>query len=70
MHLRREQHLLQPLRELWHLLQVEARCLVQLDLENQLGRFRALVEVDLVGLFAEEVGIAVPDEGPIGEIDA
>lgn len=43
--------------------------LVQLDHEDEVGRFLSFLEVDLVRFVAQHVGVAVSDEGPVGEVD-
>lgn len=67
---RREQLLIDELAELGHGGEVVRRRLVELDHQDELGRLLALVEVDLVRLLAQEVGVAVTDERPVGEVDA
>lgn len=67
---RRKELRLQELLELRDRRKVVSCRLVKLDHEDQLRRLLTLVEVDLMRLLAQHVGIAIADEGPVGEIDA
>ena len=66
----REQLLVDELADLGHAREVVRGGLVELDHQDELGRLLALVEVDLVRLLAQEVGIAIADERPVGEVHA
>ena len=43
---------------------------MELDLLDELGRFLALIKVDLLRSFAQVVWVAIADKGPRGQEDA